>query len=378
LKKRIAFIESGDFSHINRSVRLQLQRCFPEHDLVVLDVREMARRSVVPLLRSLTSMLSAHGIRGLMRRRDPVDCLIQSPGFFAFVRDELRRRVSPREYAFTFQTQSMWDGSVPGLPHFVYTDNTELAQLRQPGFERGQLLGEWWLALERQIYQRADRVFTMSQNVRRSLLEDYGVAGHKVRCVFSGSNAEVRPGSRGGPERHLQKALLFVGVVWERKGGPELVEAFEAVLRKHPDATLTIVGCRPRVRLRNCRVLGRLPLEGMSRLYEAASLFCLPSRNEPFGIAFVEAMHHALPLVGTALGAIPDLITPGENGLLVPARDPAALASALDQLLSDPEAMQRMGCRSLARARDRYTWDRVGERLREEIESVTRHEGAGR
>jgi glycosyltransferase involved in cell wall biosynthesis len=338
----------------------------------------MVRRSVLPLLRSTASMLSAHGIRGLLRRRDPVDCLIQSPGFYRFVRDEMRRRVDSSDYAFTFQTQSMWDASVPGVPHFVYTDNTELAQLRQQGFDRRNLLGEWWLALERQIYLRANRVFTMSENVRRSLVDDYGLAEGKACCAFSGSNVEVRSHPVGGAERYSRKAILFVGVAWERKGGPELVEAFAAVRRSHPDATLTIVGCRPRVRLPNCRVLGRVPLNAMASLYEAASLLCLPSRHEPFGIAFVEAMHHALPLIGTDLGAIPDLISPGENGLLVPAADPAALAGALGLLLADPATMQRMGGQSLARARDRYTWDRVGDRLRQAIENVTHHESDAR
>ncbi len=372
MKKKIGFIKSGSFSHINESVSAQLEKGFPDHDLVVWDVRSMVRRPIPSFLRSLVGMVSAYGVADLIRRRDPVDCFIQNPACFSFIRDQVRKRVNPSGFAFTFQTQSMWDASVPGVPHFVYTDNTHLARFQEEGVDRSGLLGEWWLELERQIYERADRIFTMSHNVGRSLIEDYGTADDKVRCVFAGSNVEIPSVCPHDPERYARKAILFVGVAWERKGGPELLEAFASLLRRHPDATLTIAGCQPRVRLPNCQVLGRLSLDQVARLYEAASLFCLPTRNEPFGIAFVEAMHHGLPLIGTAIGAIPDFITPEENGLIVPAGDPAALAAALDRALSDPMALGRMGRRSLELARERYTWDRVGERLREEIAGVTR------
>ncbi len=372
MNKKIGFVKSGSFSHINESVRVQLEEKFPDHDLVVWDVRSMVRRPIPSFLRSMVGMVSAYGVADLIRRRDPVDCFIQSPACFTLIRDQVRRRVSPSGFAFTLQTQSMWDASVPGVPHFVYTDNTHLARFQETGVDRGGFLGEWWLNLEQQIYQRADRIFTMSHNVGRSLIEDYGTAEDKVRCVFAGSNVEMPSSCSHDPTRYARKAILFVGVAWERKGGPELLEAFENLLRRHPDATLTIAGCQPRVRLPNCQVLGRLPLDQVAKLYEAASLFCLPTRNEPFGIAFVEAMHHSLPLIGTAIGAIPDFITPEENGLIVPVGDPAALAAALDRALSDPIALGRMGRRSLELARDRYTWGRVGERLREEIGGVTR------
>jgi glycosyltransferase involved in cell wall biosynthesis len=372
VKRKIAFVKSGSFSHINESVRLQLKKRFPDNEVVVRDVRDIVRGSVAALARCFASAVAAYGLPRLVRRGDPLDCLIQSPGGFAVIRDRMRREVTVSDFAFTFQTQSMWDASVPDVPHFVYTDNTELAPLQSASFDRSDLLGDWWLPFERQIYRHAARVFTMSSNVSRSLLSDYGVDKSAARCVFAGSNATVAAESAAGPERHNRRAILFVGVEWERKGGPELVQAFGSLLRKHPDATLTIAGCRPSVQLPNCRVLGRVPLNEVPALYDAASVFCLPTRNEPFGIAFVEAMHHGLPLVGTDIGAIPDFIIPEENGLLVPVRDPDALMRALDRLLAAPEERKRMGARSALLAQERYTWERVGERLFSEIAAAIR------
>lgn len=363
MKKKIAFVQSGSFSHINASVRAQLVKNFPECELVTWDVRDLIRARPFFVARNAPGVFFAHGLRELIRRRDPVDCFIQSPGCFDFIRAELRRRVTAEAFAFTFQTQSMWDASVPGVPHFLYTDHTELAPLQEPDFDRARLPGAWWLKLERDIYHHASAVFTMSGNVRRSVIEDYGVASEKVRCVFAGSNVPVRVADFS-ESRFAGQNILFVGVDWERKGGPELLAAFRQILPKHPQATLTIVGCQPdQVAARNIQVLGRLPLAQLTGLYESAALFCLPTRHEPFGIAFVEAMHHGLPLLGTRLGAIPDFIEDGVNGALVPRGDVAALAAALDRLLGEPETLRQMGARSLEKARRNYAWDQVGARM---------------
>jgi starch synthase len=61
--------------------------------------------------------------------------------------------------------------------------------------------------------------------------------------------------------------------------------------------------------------------------YQRAHVFCLPTRFEPFGIAFVEAMHFGLPCVGTATDAVPEIVADGETGYLVPVDDEAALTS---------------------------------------------------
>ena len=95
-----------------------------------------------------------------------------------------------------------------------------------------------------------------------------------------------------------------------------------------------------------------------------ASVFCLPTRAEPFGIAVVEAFHHRLPVVASNIGAMPDLVRNGESGRLVPPDNPAALADALVALLSDPAQCRRMGERGCEIAREHYSWDAVGDKVR--------------
>jgi starch synthase len=81
------------------------------------------------------------------------------------------------------------------------------------------------------------------------------------------------------------------------------------------------------------------------------------------GLALLDAMACALPCVATRVEAIPEIVAEGQTGLLVPAGDPAALASALAQLLSAPVLARAMGARGRDRAAARFRWVHVAERL---------------
>jgi|YelNatPaOPRAMG01_1025707.scaffolds.fasta_scaffold09285_4 hypothetical protein len=109
---KIAFIKSGGFSHTNASVQRVLEREFPGFELVSLDVRDPVRRPAGLVVRNLLCMLRTYGPRELVRRADPVDCFIQTPLCFRFIKARLKRMLSPSEYVFTFQTQTMWDAAV--------------------------------------------------------------------------------------------------------------------------------------------------------------------------------------------------------------------------------------------------------------------------
>jgi glycosyltransferase involved in cell wall biosynthesis len=143
------------------------------------------------------------------------------------------------------------------------------------------------------------------------------------------------------------------------------------VLDVHPDARLTIVGCSPVVDVPNCEVVGKVTLEDLPSYYEQAAVFCLPSKREPFGIVFVEAMSHWLPIVATRLGAIPDMVQDGHNGYLVdPLDNVAQLAEALIALVGDPQHCRLFGERGHQLAAERYTWQQAGARMKAHIEQI--------
>lgn len=339
LPDRIAFVKLGSFSHTNEHVERILTREFPGFRLEVFAVQDFL----------------------------PSDAEVKTPAGLREIQASAARNITPETFAFSFQTQSLFDASAPGVPHFVYTDHTHLANLQYPDFPRAELNREW-ITVEKEIYQNASLNFTMSRNIARSICEDYSCAPSKVAVVGAGASAP--PALAGERGRYWNKHILFVGLEWERKGGPVLVDAFREVLKAHPDTRLTIVGSSPDVDVPNCEVLGKLPLAEVSRHYGEASIFCLPTKVEPFGIAFLEAMMNRLPIVATRIGAIPEIVTPGKNGLLVEPNTPGTLAQALIDLLDQPERCLEMGESGYHIALRDYTWARVGQKIREHIEEV--------
>ena len=102
--------------------------------------------------------------------------------------------------------------------------------------------------------------------------------------------------------------------------------------------------------------LGSVANSEMPDLYRAADLSVLPSLAEATSIAGLEAMATGLPLVGTDVGGIPTIIEDKATGLIVPPRDPDAMANALGQLISDADLRRRMGAAARAKVEREFTW----------------------
>jgi rhamnosyl/mannosyltransferase len=113
--------------------------------------------------------------------------------------------------------------------------------------------------------------------------------------------------------------------------------------------------------------VGELTGEALVTELRTAAVLALPSRTEAesFGMALVEAMACATPVVGSEVGGIPHVVTDGETGLLVPPGDPAALAAACRRLLEDTALADRLGAAGRRRAEERYAWDGLTERYAE-------------
>jgi len=345
-----------------------LRAAFPSHEIDVFHVVPALKKSPLTLGFMLAAASARYAPALLGGRKKLKYALFRTPEMFSWIKRWAAAKVDPDDYAFSFQMQSLFDASVPGLPHFVYTDHTHLENLRFETFREADLYSPRWIDRERSVYRNARMVFTRSSNVSESLVSQYDCPPDRVRCVYAGSNAGVPEDVSTSPERYARKAILFAGIDWERKGGPSLLAAFAKVLERHPDASLTIVGCTPDTgSLPRCTVAGRVPLSEMPRYFAEASVFCLPTRVEPFGIVFVEAMWHGLPIVATRVGAVPDMVEDGKNGFLVPPGDAQALAGRLNEILDAPDRAAAFGATSRRLAETRYDWTMVAARMRETI-----------
>jgi len=113
------------------------------------------------------------------------------------------------------------------------------------------------------------------------------------------------------------------------------------------------------LRARVAQAHGFVPHDELQRLYARAAVVACPSRREGFGVACLEAMAHARPVVATSVGGLRDLVVDGETGLVVPPGDPPALRAALERLLGDRELRRRLGDAGRERARRHFSWDAV-------------------
>jgi glycosyltransferase involved in cell wall biosynthesis len=304
-----------------------------------------------PLSRAVSEAVATQRIKPLLGEADAV---LQVTGWFSVGRAARRA----------------------GALHALYLD-TVLARY----LERSDLAfaaDEWGvrrsLGYERDACRQADVVLTVSDWVRSAVIERYGADPGAVATVGIGANVA---GAHPPLDRDWTvPRILFVGFAWERKGGPELLAAFRRVRGEHPEAELTIVGPPPGAPEPGVTWTGRIDRslpEGEARLralHVRATIFCLPSRYEPFGNAVVQAMHYGLALVVSDAGGIAEAVEPGVSGLVVPPLDPDALAEALLSLAGAPERARAMGAAAASRARSGgFTWDAVAERIVAEVEA---------
>jgi D-inositol-3-phosphate glycosyltransferase len=182
-----------------------------------------------------------------------------------------------------------------------------------------------------------------------------------------------------------RKRIVSVGRLVPRKGFETLIRALPDI----PDAELLIVGGSAREALggdaeaqrlqrlaTQFNVAGRVQLLGavtrkeMPPLLRSADVVACTPWYEPFGIVPLEAMACGAPVVAAAVGGIRDTVVDDVTGVLVPPKDPAALAEEIGALLADPKRRKAMGAAGRERARNRYTWDRVAadtERIYEKL-----------
>ncbi|MGH2766515.1 MAG: glycosyltransferase family 4 protein [Actinomycetota bacterium] len=203
-----------------------------------------------------------------------------------------------------------------------------------------------------------------------------------LRVIPNGVEVELFAGAEPAPLPPGRR-ILFVNRLDPRKGFRVMVEAFRRLALERPDVLLVVAGDG-----RGRAAFGDLPIEVRARVvmlgsvahadlprYHAASeVFCAPATGrESFGIVLVEAMAAGLPVVASDIAGYREVVRDGIEGILVPPRDPGALAEALGRILDDPANRTALGRAGRERAR-RFSWDGVAG----EVEAVYREVVGGR
>jgi D-inositol-3-phosphate glycosyltransferase len=243
--------------------------------------------------------------------------------------------------------------------------------------------------VEGQVMRLVDRVVAATPAEKRQMVELYGASPGRITVLPAGVDLNLfRPIPREEARRYVgltdgsERLLLFVGRIDPVKGLNVLFEALCLLLRElapnwQRRICLAVIGgdtgsaeaareeaiCLDEVKERYglkemVAFLGSRSQDTLPYYYSAADVCVMPSLYESFGLVALEAMACGTPVVASRVGGLPYVVRDGETGLLVPDKDPAALAEGLRRVLTQPALQQSLGQRAHQVAQG-YTWERV-------------------
>lgn len=209
----------------------------------------------------------------------------------------------------------------------------------------------------------ATAIVAVSENDRKTFIKRGLATPDKISVIHNAYSIEIDEmaassnASDGG-------VVGFVGRLADQKGVEHLIRAVPHVLAKHPHTKFVIVGDGPeRPRLEqlasDLQVAKSVEFAGYqpepSKLIQTMDVVVIPSLYDPFPLVTLEVMALGRPIVGSAVGGIPEAVDDGRTGLLVPPRDPAAIAQALLTLLDHPDLRAEMASAGRARAKHEFS-----------------------
>ena len=216
------------------------------------------------------------------------------------------------------------------------------------------------------FYEQCAGIFTMSEWLRKDLVERTGLPESKVHHVGGGSNIDV---SRIDYSLKEGNKFLFVGKVWDLKNGDLVVEAFKQLCIAHSEGNPRLYIAGPEKKPagigddENIIFLGRLSYDQLIEYYNLCDYFVMPSRHDAYGLVFVEALCFGLPCIGKNICAMPEFIQHGENGYLLEHDDVPELTGLMEKLLLDGQVMAAAVQADRAYYLEKYSWDTVADRI---------------
>ncbi|MCO1576298.1 glycosyltransferase [Crossiella sp. SN42] len=242
------------------------------------------------------------------------------------------------------------------------------------------------IGIERVVGRAADRVIATCSDEVFELVR-LGVPRARISVVPCGVDLDLFDQFGPAAPRNHRKRLVSVGRLVPRKGFDLIISALVAT----PDVELVIAGGPAegdlehdaearRLRAHAQRhgvadrvvLLGQVARKDMPPLLRSADAVVCAPWYEPFGIVPLEAMSCARPVIATAVGGLTDTVVDGVTGVLVPPREPEALAKAIRQVTGDPAFAQALGVAGNDRVTARYGWDRIAADTVRAYQRITR------
>ena len=260
-------------------------------------------------------------------------------------------------------------GRLAGVPVIISTVHNSLKD-----YEVCSLTRWFYITALRLTLPLAHRIICVSDSNRRDLVDESPAAAARIQTVYNGVDPSAFPlqpnrktvreelGIVSGP------VLVMIARLTEAKGHRILLQALPHLIEAWPQLCCVFVG-EGELRGQLHRLAVELDVEGscqfvgvredIADILAAADVVVLPSLSEGFPFVLLEALAMGCPVVASRVSGIPELIEDHRTGLLVPARDPRALANAIREVLSNPTTASKMGAEGRALVRERFTVDHM-------------------
>jgi glycosyltransferase involved in cell wall biosynthesis len=226
--------------------------------------------------------------------------------------------------------------------------------------------------VQRRLTERADVLAMSSEWAAEGAARSCETPVSRFTIAPMGANLDAVPRRAPARSNRGELSLLFVGYDWRRKGGPLAFETFLELRRRLGKVRLHIVGCTPAATRGREGVVHHGTLsktrpdqsERLNHLFETASFFFMPSRQEAYGLVYCEACAFGLPPVATDTGGVGTVIKHGFNGLLLPFEAVARhYADAIEAIWSDERAYRDMQANARLAFEQRLNWRAWGESI---------------
>jgi len=237
------------------------------------------------------------------------------------------------------------------------------------------------------VLKHANKVITVSKETMKYVLK-LGADKTKMSVIYNGVDTDYfRPVNKGESREKLglpknRKIILSIRRLVYKNGLDTLIESVPLLTRDHPDLLFVVAGKGPSRKLiedrikelgidANIKLTGFVPDRLLPVYYDAADYFILPSASgEGLPLVLLEAMACGLPVIATTVGGTPEIIKHMKNGVLVPPRNPEAMAETMAKLLSEERLGATIGEEARRIVEDRFTWEKNLHQLQDIYKKV--------
>lgn len=250
------------------------------------------------------------------------------------------------------------------IPYAVFLDYTMLQAEKNwsawvPFTNREER--DLWINCERQAYEQAHCLLCMSNAVKNSLIDDYGIETKKITVVGSAANfKEIYEGEK----TFGSKQILFNASDFNRKGGDLVLAAFKKVRQEIPESRLIIIGKKLTLNEDGIENPGKISSRSdMRNLLLQTDLVVSPAYCDPFPVFLIEAMNYGVPCIVSERDGMPEIVDNEENGIVINQPTSDILAAHIISMLSNTSILNSMSEKARYKVKTELNGERVAKNI---------------